>query len=87
MTEERKRLEDELAEVRKTIRELEEVLNNQVKLNGLIKADLKYLMEKYGDARRTQTLIDAGVMDAKCIVVCTSDDLTNLDIALDARNT
>ncbi len=38
-----------------------------------------------GDARRTQTLIDAGVMDAKCIVACTSDDLTNLDIALDAR--
>lgn len=38
-----------------------------------------------GDARRTQTLIDAGVSDAKCIVACTSDDLTNLDIALDAR--
>lgn len=53
---ERKRLEEELAEVRKTIRELEEVLNNQVKLNGLIKADLKYLMEKYGDARRTQII-------------------------------
>jgi DNA gyrase subunit A len=52
----RKRLEEELPEVRKTIRELEEVLNNQVKLNGLIKADLKYLMEKYGDARRTQII-------------------------------
>ncbi|MCX6016618.1 MAG: DNA gyrase subunit A [Chloroflexales bacterium] len=53
---ERKRLEEELAEVRKTISELEEVLNNEVKLNGLIKADLKYLMEKYGDARRTQII-------------------------------
>jgi hypothetical protein len=38
-----------------------------------------------GDARRTQTLVDAGVPYAKSIVACTSDDLTNLDIALDAR--
>lgn len=51
---ERKRLEDELAEVRRTIAELEEILGNEVKLLGLIKADMKYLEEKYGDARRTQ---------------------------------
>lgn len=38
-----------------------------------------------GDARRKQTLIDAGIERAAAIVVCTSDDLTNLDIALDAR--
>ncbi len=51
---ERKRLEDELAEVRKTIAELEEILGNENKLLSLIKADMKYLEEKYGDARRTQ---------------------------------
>ncbi len=51
---ERKRLEEELSEVRKTIGELEEILNNAAKLNSLIKADLKYLSDKYGDARRTQ---------------------------------
>jgi len=51
---ERKRLEDELAEVRKTIAELEEILGNESKLLSLIKADMKYLEEKYGDARRTQ---------------------------------
>lgn len=51
---ERKRLEDELAEVRRTIAELEEILGNEVKLLGLIKSDMKYLEEKYGDARRTQ---------------------------------
>lgn len=51
---ERKRIEDELAELVKTIAELEEILANPAKLNGLIKADLKYLEEKYGDARRTQ---------------------------------
>ena len=51
---ERKRIEDELAELVKTILELEEILANTAKLNSLIKADLKYLEEKYGDARRTQ---------------------------------
>ncbi|MFN5060744.1 MAG: DNA gyrase subunit A [Chloroflexota bacterium] len=51
---ERKRIEEELAEIRKTIAELEEILANPAKLNSLIKADMKYLEEKYGDARRTQ---------------------------------
>ena len=51
---ERKRIEDELGEIRKTIAELEEILANPAKLNSLIKADMKYLEEKYGDARRTQ---------------------------------
>lgn len=51
---ERKRIEDELAELVTTIAELEEILANPAKLNSLIKADLKYLEEKYGDARRTQ---------------------------------
>ena len=38
-----------------------------------------------GDARRKQTLIEAGVERASAIVACTSDELTNHDIALDAR--
>jgi Trk K+ transport system NAD-binding subunit len=38
-----------------------------------------------GDARRRETLIDAGVQRADAIIACTSDDLANLDIALDAR--
>lgn len=38
-----------------------------------------------GDAQRPQTLIDAGIERASAIVVCTSNELTNLDIALDAR--
>ena len=39
-----------------------------------------------GDARRKQTLIDAGVEHASAIVACTSDDLANLDMSLDARD-
>lgn len=39
-----------------------------------------------GDARKRDTLQKAGVMKAKSLVCCTSDELTNLDIALDARD-
>ncbi len=38
------------------------------------------------DARRVGTLIKAGVERADAIICCTQDDLTNLDIALDARD-
>ncbi len=38
-----------------------------------------------GDARRREMLEKASVQEASAIVVCTEDDLTNLDIALDAR--
>jgi Trk K+ transport system NAD-binding subunit len=37
------------------------------------------------DARRSVNLIQAGVQRADVIVPCTNDELTNLDIALDAR--
>jgi voltage-gated potassium channel len=38
-----------------------------------------------GDARTRDLLEKASVREASAIVVCTQDDLTNLDIALDAR--
>lgn len=38
-----------------------------------------------GDARREGLLIEAGVRSARAIMVATSDDLANLEIALDAR--
>ena len=37
------------------------------------------------DARRTESLIKAGVGQADAIIPCTDDELANLDIALDAR--
>lgn len=39
-----------------------------------------------GDARKRDTLAKAGLGRAKSLVCCTSDELTNLDIALDARD-
>ena len=37
------------------------------------------------DARQRETLVKAGAPLARAIIPCTEDDLTNLDIALDAR--
>jgi Trk K+ transport system NAD-binding subunit len=38
-----------------------------------------------GDARQPEMLKQAGVQRASAIVICTEDDITNMDIALDAR--
>ncbi len=56
---ERKRIEDEYKEVIKLIAELEDILANPRKVLHLIKTDLQYLKEKYGDERRTRIIPDA----------------------------
>ena len=38
-----------------------------------------------GDVRRPENLIKAGIERADAIIPCTDDELTNLDVALDAR--
>jgi Trk K+ transport system NAD-binding subunit len=38
------------------------------------------------DARRSENLVKVGVQQADAIIPCTDDELTNLDIALDARD-
>jgi voltage-gated potassium channel len=40
---------------------------------------------KYGDLRWNSTLIEAGIEQAAAIVICTDDDMVNLQIALAAR--
>jgi Trk K+ transport system NAD-binding subunit len=40
---------------------------------------------KFGDLRWNSTLIEAGIRQAAAIVVCTDDDMVNLQIALAAR--
>jgi DNA gyrase subunit A len=56
---ERKKIEDEYKEVIKLIAELEDILANPRKVLHLIKEDLKYLKDKYNDARRTRIVADA----------------------------
>ena len=53
---ERRKILDELAEVRKNIAALEKILSNVAEVRALIKADLAELKEKYGDPRRTEIL-------------------------------
>ena len=56
---ERKKIDDEYAEVIKLIAALEEILANPRKVLHLIQADLRMLKEKYGDERRTRIIPDA----------------------------
>jgi voltage-gated potassium channel len=39
----------------------------------------------YGDARRDELLLQAGIRRAKAVVCATDDDLTNLEVAVDAK--
>ncbi|MFI5240675.1 MAG: DNA gyrase subunit A [Candidatus Saccharimonadia bacterium] len=53
---ERKRIEDELAELLKLIAELEKILADEQELLRVITAELLEVKEQYGDARRTQII-------------------------------
>ena len=51
---ERKKLEDELAEVQAIIAKLKEILSSPKKILAVVKKELEELAEKYGDDRRTR---------------------------------
>lgn len=57
---ERKKIEDELAEVQKLIKDLEAILKSKAKMLGLIKSELLAIADKYGDDRRTK-IVKGGV--------------------------
>jgi DNA gyrase subunit A len=59
---ERRKIQDELAEVQRTIADLRKILSSVDEVRALIKADLADLKEKYGDPRRTE-IIDAEATD------------------------
>ena len=50
---ERKKIEEELAEVKKTIKHLEELLKHPKKILGVITEELADLKKRFGDVRRT----------------------------------
>lgn len=56
---ERKKIEDEYDEVLRKIAYYEDILAHPEKILGLIKGDLKNVMEKYGDKRRTSIVAHA----------------------------
>lgn len=51
---ERKKIEDELAELRKLITKLKDILADEKKILAIIKNELAEVKEKYGDERRTK---------------------------------
>lgn len=53
---ERKKIEDELAELMKLISELESILADENKILTIIKDEMNELKAKYGDERRTQVI-------------------------------
>ncbi|HSX04921.1 MAG TPA: DNA gyrase subunit A [Candidatus Saccharimonadales bacterium] len=53
---ERKKIEDELAELMKTIAELEAILADEQRILGIIKDEMKELKKTYGDERRTRVV-------------------------------
>ncbi len=57
---ERKKIEDELAEVQKLIKELQSILKSKEKMMKIVKDDLLEIAEKYGDDRRTK-IVKGGV--------------------------
>ena len=57
---ERKKIEDELAEVQKLIKELQAILKSKEKMMKIVKDDLLEIAEKYGDDRRTK-IVKGGV--------------------------
>ena len=56
---ERKKIEDELAQMLKLIKELKEILASEVKMKNIIKEELLEIKEKFGDERRTVVIDDA----------------------------
>ncbi len=72
---ERKKLEDELAEKRKLIKYLEDLLAHPAKVLGVIKDDLLALKERFGDARRTTIIGDAKHKGVSADEVLTSHEL------------
>ncbi|MDB5175885.1 MAG: gyrA [Candidatus Saccharibacteria bacterium] len=53
---ERKKIEDELAELMKLIEKLETILADEKKILKIVKAELLELKKQYGDERRTQVM-------------------------------
>jgi len=65
---ERKKLEDEQAELLEKIRYYKEILGDEKKLLGVIKEEIIIMKEKYGDERRTQIGVDDGEIEDEDLI-------------------
>ncbi len=65
---ERKKVEDGLKEVRAEIARLETLLGDPKLILGVVRADMEYLKEKYGDERRTRIQDISGVLSEEDLI-------------------
>ncbi len=75
---ERQKIEDRLASLYALIKELKEILADEAKLDAIIKEDLEYIKNKYGDERRTDIveaendiLIEDLIQRETCVITAT----------------
>ncbi len=75
---ERQKIEDRLAALEQLIKELKEILGDESKLVAIIKEDLEFIKEKYGDERRTDIveaendiLIEDLIERESCVITAT----------------
>src|SRR2546426_3002748 len=61
-------LRDEQKELEGTIQDLEGILASQERVLGIIRAELIELKEKFGDARRTEVVVDAADMEIEDLI-------------------
>ena len=66
---EMEKLEQELAEIRASIEELEEILGSRDRRMGIIVEELEGLAEKYGDDRRTEILPGGVILSEEDLIV------------------
>ncbi len=59
----RSQLEDELAQLRRTIAELEAILSDEGKLRGVIKEELAEVRQAFATPRRAEVILDPGAID------------------------
>ncbi len=64
----RANLEEELAQLRETIAELEAILADEGKLKAVISSELGEIKEKYGEPRRSQITFDVGDLDIEDLI-------------------
>ncbi|MBI2796561.1 MAG: DNA gyrase subunit A [Gemmatimonadetes bacterium] len=65
---EREKLEQELAEVRGTIADLESLLASKPRRMKLMKEELQAIAAKYGDERRSEIIDDSGEIDPESLI-------------------
>lgn len=76
---ERDKIENELAEIRALIVDLEDILSRQERVDEIIKTEAQAIAEKFGDERRTEITAVSGEVDIEdlipvedCVVTLTS---------------